>query len=216
MFAKGGQLWSSTGVGLGHLCNVTWHTILSCKWSSQMALAQFILLISIFNVCHIEDGWESVHRGWFIKDDSGMIHRLGLKTAPLLISYKLLMCREPTDLSVRVSEVHIAIERHMCYLSLVVDICWSFKEHCKMLVPQNQIVAGALHAMQCTGYFQIWGPSQMSPSHLYGCRAIYCPSRSTYLVKSKRMTVMRSVRGAMDSSATGCSSRPALFAKNLY
>ncbi|CAG9131470.1 unnamed protein product [Plutella xylostella] len=54
-------------------------------------------------------------------------------------------------------------------------------------------IAAAVLAMQCMGYFRIWGAiaKESVASIRYGFRAIYDPSGSTCLVKSKRMARIR-------------------------
>ncbi|CAG9123810.1 unnamed protein product [Plutella xylostella] len=73
-------------------------------------------------------------------------------------------------------------------------------------------------AMQCMGYFRIWGAvaKESVASIRYGFRAIYDPSGSTCLVKSKRMArIRRNLQywwdWLEDRTAGSCSSRHAVI-----
>lgn len=79
-------------------------------------------------------------------------------------------------------------------------------------------IAAAVLAMQCMGYFRIWGAvaKESVASIRYGFRAIYDPSGSTCLVKSKRMArIRRNLQywwdWLEDRTAGSCSSRHAVI-----
>ncbi|CAG9136032.1 unnamed protein product [Plutella xylostella] len=84
-------------------------------------------------------------------------------------------------------------------------------------------IAAAVLAMQCMGYFRIWGAvaKESVASIRYGFRAIYDPSGSTCLVKSKRMArIRRNLQywwdWLEDRTAGSCSSLCNQFARGVW